>query len=65
MTVNRWRVCALVAMTLLAGLVILAPAQAKAPSDPYISSKVPVPAGCIVLGRAWAGVKVFLVQRRL
>ena len=44
---------------------MLGPAQAKAPNDPYISSKVPVPAGCIVLGRAWAGVKVFLVQRRL
>lgn len=64
-TVNRWRGCALVAMTLLSGLVALAPAQAKAPNDPYISSQVPVPPGCIVLGRAWAGVKVFLVQRRL
>lgn len=33
--------------------------------EPYISSRVPVAEGCIVLGRAWAGVKVALVQRRL
>jgi cell wall-associated NlpC family hydrolase len=33
--------------------------------QPYLSSSVPVPKGCIVLGRAWAGVKVALVQRRL
>jgi cell wall-associated NlpC family hydrolase len=36
-----------------------------APSDPYISTTVPVADGCIVLGREWAGNKVFLVQRRL
>jgi cell wall-associated NlpC family hydrolase len=33
--------------------------------DPYLSTKVPVAKGCIVLNRAWAGVKVALVQRRL
>jgi hypothetical protein len=33
--------------------------------DPYLSTKVPTAKGCIVLNRAWAGVKVALVQRRL
>ena len=33
--------------------------------DPYISDTVPVAKGCIVLGREWAGVKVYLVQKRL
>ena len=33
--------------------------------DPYLSDEVPRAAGCIVLGRAWAGVKVAMVQRRL
>ena len=33
--------------------------------DPYISATVPVAKGCIVLGREWAGVKVYLVQKRL
>jgi cell wall-associated NlpC family hydrolase len=33
--------------------------------QPYISTTVPVPAGCIVLGRAWSGNKTYLVQRRL
>lgn len=32
---------------------------------PYLSSSIPEAKGCIVLGRAWAGVKVALVQRRL
>ena len=38
---------------------------AGAADDPYVSAKVPVAKGCIVLGREWAGNKVALVQRRL
>ncbi|HUV49366.1 MAG TPA: NlpC/P60 family protein [Actinomycetes bacterium] len=34
-------------------------------NDPYLADEVPRAAGCIVLGRAWAGVKVAMVQRRL
>ena len=36
-----------------------------AESDPYVANEVPVAKGCIVLGRAWAGVKVSMVQHRL
>ena len=34
-------------------------------TTPTSSDEVPRAAGCIVLGRAWAGVKVAMVQRRL
>jgi cell wall-associated NlpC family hydrolase len=40
-------------------------AVSAAENDPYVSNEVPVAKGCIVLGRAWAGVKVSMVQRRL
>ncbi len=52
---------------LLAGSLVAtaAPVGQAAGDRPYLSASVPVPDGCIVLGRAWAGVKVFLVQRRL
>ena len=46
------------------GLSVSPPASAAA-TDPYVANEVPVAKGCIVLGRAWAGVKVFMVQRRL
>ena len=36
-----------------------------ATADPYLADEVPRAPGCIVLGRAWAGVKVAMVQRRL
>jgi cell wall-associated NlpC family hydrolase len=36
-----------------------------ADTDPYVANTVPVAKGCIVLGRAWAGVKVSMVQHRL
>lgn len=55
-------------VALLAALVGLVPgavAATAAPADPYLADRVPVADGCIVLDRAWAGVKVFLVQRRL
>ncbi|HVQ17436.1 MAG TPA: hypothetical protein VMT27_00210, partial [Actinomycetes bacterium] len=55
-------VVAVMATTMLAGAG--SPAAAGK-NDPYLSSTVPVAKGCIVLGRAWAGVKVALVQRRL
>ncbi len=56
---------ALVAALLLPG-VVLGPRQASAgPNDPYLADSVPVAKGCIVLGRAWAGVKVAMVQQRL
>jgi cell wall-associated NlpC family hydrolase len=41
------------------------PGATAGSSDPYLSSRVPVANGCIVLNRAWAGNKVALVQRRL
>ena len=41
------------------------PAPQASADDPYISDTVPVAKGCIVLGREWAGVKVYLVQKRL
>jgi len=40
-------------------------AQAYTPTLPYVSDAVPRAEGCIRLGPQWAGVKVFLVQRRL
>jgi cell wall-associated NlpC family hydrolase len=47
-------------------LLVTPPSLAQASTKgPYISSTVPVADGCIVLSRAWAGVKVALVQRRL
>jgi hypothetical protein len=51
-------------LAITAGLLSGSPARAGA-DDPYIADEVPVARGCIVLGRAWAGVKVALVQRRL
>lgn len=36
-----------------------------ADNDPYVANEVPVARGCIELGRAWAGVKVSMVQHRL
>lgn len=59
----------LVTVVLALGVGLAGPADAtvrgRAATDPYISSTVPVAKGCIVLGREWAGNKVFLVQRRL
>lgn len=46
-------------------LTLSATTSAAGPTKPYISESVPRAKGCIVLGREWAGVKVFLVQRRL
>lgn len=47
-------------------LLLTGPSAMAAPADaPYVSPTVPVAKGCIVLDRAWAGVKVALVQRRL
>jgi cell wall-associated NlpC family hydrolase len=34
-------------------------------TDPYLAASVPRARGCIRLGAGWAGVKVYLVQRRL
>lgn len=57
--------CALAA-TLLLPVTVLGPREASAgPNDPYLADAVPVAKGCIVLGRAWAGVKVAMVQQRL
>jgi cell wall-associated NlpC family hydrolase len=59
---------ALVASLLALGLASPAGALAVPRPDsdaPYISATIPVAKGCIVLGREWAGNKVFLVQRRL
>ena len=53
-----------VVVGLASGLLGGASAQAG-PNDPYVSDTVPVAKGCIVLGREWAGVKVYLVQKRL
>ena len=48
------------------GLVSTAvPAGAQVPSQPYVDDVVPRADGCIRLGPKWAGVKVYLVQRRL
>ena len=52
------------------GLVVPLAVSASLPvsagdSAPYVANEVPVAKGCIVLGRAWAGVKVWMVQRRL
>lgn len=66
---HRRRVAEVVALgaALCWALFLLAPAGASAgDSDkPYLSDTVPVARGCITLDRAWAGVKVWLVQRRL
>ncbi len=63
-SVSRW--CATSALvSALVGASLLLPASASTSSDPYLSDHIPVADGCIVLGRAWAGVKVYLVQRRL
>ncbi len=51
-------------LTLPFALVVPQPVHAGS-SDPYLSDDVPRARGCIVLGRAWAGVKVSLVQQRL
>lgn len=54
------------ALMMLLSVGLAGPAAGRAANDePYLSDTVPVAAGCIVLGREWAGVKVFLVQRRL
>lgn len=54
------------ALLLTSALVATAAPAGQAAGDrPYLATSVPVPDGCIVLGQAWAGVKVFLVQRRL
>jgi cell wall-associated NlpC family hydrolase len=45
--------------------VSASPPVSAADTDPYVANEVPVAKGCIVLGRAWAGVKVSMVQRRL
>ena len=61
---SRW--CTMAAIVgALVGSSLGAPANALTSSDPYISDHIPVAGGCIVLGREWAGVKVYLVQRRL
>lgn len=64
-TVPRFR--AFLAMLVAAALAFALPgAPATAGRDePYLADSVPVAEGCIVLGRAWSGVKVALVQRRL
>ena len=63
-SVSRW--CSMAAIVgALVGSLLGAPANALTSSDPYISDQIPVAGGCIVLGREWAGVKVYLVQRRL
>ena len=69
-TTRLTRPARLVACALAAALVlpaaVLGPSQASAgPNDPYLADSVPVAKGCIVLGRAWAGVKVAMVQQRL
>jgi NlpC/P60 family/Putative peptidoglycan binding domain len=54
------------AAVLLPGVGLPAGASAATSSDaPYLSALVPRAPGCIRLGPGWAGVKVFLVQRRL
>jgi cell wall-associated NlpC family hydrolase len=47
----------------LAGPTSLSASAAE--SDPFVANEVPVAQGCIVLGRAWAGAKVSMVQHRL
>ena len=55
---------AALAVVLPVGLGGAAPVSAGK-NDPYLADEVPRAAGCIVLGHAWAGVKVAMVQRRL
>ena len=55
-------------LTLVLGFSLLCTSGSGATagsSDPYVSSRIPIAKGCIVLNRAWAGNKVALVQRRL
>ena len=55
-------------LTLVLGFSLLCtsgPGATAGSSDPYVSSRIPIAKGCIVLNRAWAGNKVALVQRRL
>jgi cell wall-associated NlpC family hydrolase len=52
------------ALALPVASVATEPARAGS-SDPYLADEVPRAPGCIVLGRAWAGVKVAMVQQRL
>jgi len=61
------RLSAVATATALAAALLATGSSAAVagPRDPYISSSVPTAKGCIVLNRAWAGVKVALVQRRL
>src|SRR5262245_9405833 len=56
---------ALLAVAILATFTLVAVPADAGKNDPYLSASVPVATGCIVLNRAWAGVKVALVQRRL
>jgi hypothetical protein len=69
MTGSKWRVrgvsvVAALAVVLPVGLGGAAPVSAGK-NNPYLADEVPRAAGCIVLGHAWAGVKVAMVQRRL
>lgn len=53
-------------LAIVVGLLAAPGPRARAAADdPYLADSVPVAKGCIVLNRAWAGVKVALVQRRL
>lgn len=62
----RWLLLLVAALALAATLLVPGgPAARAGTGDPYLSDVVPVAEGCIVLGRAWAGVKVAMVQRRL
>lgn len=63
----RLRIGGLLAASVVAMPLALAPVLpvSAAEADPYVANEVPVARGCIVLGRAWAGVKVSMIQRRL
>ncbi|MEO8108267.1 MAG: NlpC/P60 family protein [Actinomycetes bacterium] len=69
MSRSKWRTRG---VSILVALAVALPMSAGGSSpvfagknDPYLADEVPRAAGCIVLGRAWAGVKVAMVQRRL
>ncbi|MFL6070300.1 MAG: hypothetical protein ACJ72Y_03345, partial [Actinomycetes bacterium] len=68
---TRWTRTGNAALAVVMGFALLfgvgpgAAAGSSDPSQPYLSSRVPIAKGCIVLNRAWAGNKVALVQRRL